>query len=391
MKRLGLASAALALCACAGDLASPFSALAVSYSPSRTIRLSQVTVNTLTSLRHLQGTSGEVKAGGTVRVSTAALKASGATVDSLRGSFITGPPAQVHLAWSVIDDIVRPENFDSLELLSAYYNLEQARKQFAIFAPSLKLPAKPVVAHAAIADETGLSPLGLGELYYPPLAGFYLPRPGTQEQVPASMNLGAVAHALAHEAVEELVWGGAPLPAPELGPAHDPLWNSARHVARSMTEGIADFLGSAATNDARWFDHSLQQTSATRALDQNPVPCSTPEMLKALPIDDLPDGYNPYPLGTVLAAALWQSSLVGVQISAAGVLAALPDIGARAQAAGGQLTAGAVLDALVANADASRKPDLCGLFYNRFAKLSLQTGDLPACAGVVPVSHPECQ
>ncbi|HEX9578380.1 MAG TPA: hypothetical protein VF993_11550, partial [Myxococcales bacterium] len=74
-----------------------------------------------------------------------------------------------------------------------------------------------------------------------------------------------------------------------------------------------------------------------------------------------------------------------------GVLAALPDIGARAQAAGGQLTVGAVLDALVANADVSRKPDLCGLFYNRFARLSLQTGDLPACAKVVPVSHPECQ
>jgi hypothetical protein len=391
MKRLGLVSAALALCACAGDLASPFPALAVSYSSSRTIRLSQVTVNTLTSLRHLQGTSGEVKAGGIVRVSTTALKAKGATVDSLRGSFITAPPAQVHLAWSVIDDIVRPENFDSLELLSAYYNLEQARKQFAIFAPSLKLPAKPVVAHAAIADESGLSPLGLGELYYPPLAGFYLPRPGTQEQVPASMNLGAVAHALAHEAVEELVWGGAPVPAPELGADHDPLWNSARHVARSMTEGIADFLGSAATNDARWFDHSLQQVSATRALDQDPVPCSTPEMLEALPVDDARDGYNPYSLGTVLAAALWQSSLVGVQISATGVLAALPDIGARAQAAGGQLTVGAVLDALVANADVSRKPDLCGLFYNRFARLSLQSGDLPACAKVVPVSHPECQ
>src|SRR5207244_171818 len=142
-------------------------------------------------------------------------------------------------------------------------------KQLITFLPSLKLPARPVVAHADIQDESGLSPLAEGELYYPPLATFYLPRPSPQAQVPASVNLGAVTHALAHEAIEELVWGGAPLPAPELGPDHDATWNSARHVARSMSEGIADFLGSAAANDPRWFDHSLQQVAATRALDQD--------------------------------------------------------------------------------------------------------------------------
>ena len=58
----------------------------------------------------------------------------------------------------------------------------------------------------------------------------------------------------------------------------------------------ADYLGSAATNDPRWFDHSLQQTAATRALDQDPVPCSTPEMLDALPADDSKAPYDPYPL-----------------------------------------------------------------------------------------------
>jgi hypothetical protein len=391
MRRIWLAAAALALCACGGDLASPFSAVAVSYAANtKNIKLTQVTVITLSSLRHLQGSAGEVKAGGKVRVSKTALKAKGATVDSLRGSFIAAPPAQVQLTWSLLNDIVYPENFDSLELLSAYYNLEQARKQFTIFLPSLKLPARPVVAHADIQDESGLSPLGLGELYYPPLGGFYLPRPSKQEQVPASVNLGAVAHALAHLAVEELVWAGAPLPAPELGPDRDVDWNSARHVARSMTEGIADFLGTAAANDARWFDHSLQQTAATRALDT--TRCGSQEMLEALPANDdalLP--YDPYPLGTVLAAALWEASQSGPQILAAGVLRSLPDLGVRAKAAGGKLTVGEVLDALVAGADADRKPDLCGLFYNRFARLSLRSGDLPACLKIVPIAHPECQ
>ena len=68
MRRPWLAFSALALCACAADLASPFSAVAVSYTPSKSIKLTQVTVNTLTSLRHLQGSAGEVKAGGVLRV-----------------------------------------------------------------------------------------------------------------------------------------------------------------------------------------------------------------------------------------------------------------------------------------------------------------------------------
>jgi hypothetical protein len=293
----------------------------------------------------------------------------------------------VRIAWSVLNDIVYPENFDSLELLSSYYNLEKARKALSDFGLTT-LPAKPAVAHAIITDELGLNPLGDGEIYFAPLGTFYLPAATPQAQVPASFNVGAVAHALGHEAVEELVWQGAPAPAPEYGPDHDPDWNSARHVARSMVEGIADYLGVAASEDPRWFDHSLQQGAAARALDT--IRCSSPDMLEALPADDLP-AYNPYALGTVLAGALWESSQAGVQLSAQGVLAALPVLGSRALAAQGKLTVGAVLDALVASADPARKADLCGLFYNRFLKLSVKSGDLPSCAQVTPTLHTECQ
>jgi hypothetical protein len=386
--RRWFAGAALLLCACAGDLASPFSAVAVTYDVNqKSFKLAQVRVNTLTSLRHLQGSAGQVKAGGAVRVSKSALRA-GATVDSLRASFVTAQPAQVQIAWSVLNDIVYPENFDSLELLSDYYNLEKARTALANWG-STTLPARLAVAHADIKDDSGLSPLADGELYYTPLATFYLPAATPRAQIPASFNVGAVAHALAHEAVEEQIWKGAPLAAPELGPDHDPLWNSARHIARSLAEGIADYLGVAVSEDPRWFDHSLQQGAATRALDT--IRCSSPDMLEALPADDAQTPYDPYPLGTVLAGALWESSQSGVQLSAKGVLAALPDLGQRALAAQGKLTIGAILDALVLNADPQRKADLCGLFYNRFAKLSVKSGDLPACAQVTPVDHPECQ
>ena len=74
--KLLAAGAAVALAACAPDLASPFSAVAVTFDVNKqAFKLAQVRVNSLTSLRHLQGTAGDVTAGGTVQVDNAAVRA----------------------------------------------------------------------------------------------------------------------------------------------------------------------------------------------------------------------------------------------------------------------------------------------------------------------------
>ncbi len=374
--------------ACAGDLVSPFAAVAVTSDASKhQYKLAQVQVTTLTgSLRHLQGSAGTVRAGGTVRVVEAAVTRKGSTVDALRTQFFTAQPQQVNLAWSVLNDIVYPEDFASLELLSGYYNLEKARGVFRDFGLTA-LPAMPIVAHASVLDDSGLNPVASGELYYPPLATFFFPVPSsTDVQLPLVFNPGAMAHALGHEAIAQLVWGGAPVAGPETGPANDPAWNSARHVARSMTEGLADYLGVAATGDPRWFDHSEQQRAAQSALDV--LRCGTPDMLQALPVDDAVAPYVPFPLGTVLAGALWEASQAsGVQTIATGVLLALPDIGARVAGDESQLNVALVLDALVKTAAPEQRNELCGLFLNRFARLSVTS--LPSCSA--PVPHQECQ
>ena len=114
-----LAGAALLLGACGSDLASPFGAVAITYDVQKqAFKLAQVRVNTLTSLRHLKGTAGEVRAGGSVRVRRAAVNAGGATVASLRAaipgrwyrwckSLAMRPQAKlfIHMALSVIPGI----------------------------------------------------------------------------------------------------------------------------------------------------------------------------------------------------------------------------------------------------------------------------------------------
>ena len=60
MKPLHLLACAAALCACGGDMASPFSAVAITFDVNKqAFKLAQVRVNSLTSLRHLTGSSGD--------------------------------------------------------------------------------------------------------------------------------------------------------------------------------------------------------------------------------------------------------------------------------------------------------------------------------------------
>ena len=382
MKPLHLAACALALCACGSDLASPFSAVAITYDVNKqAFRLAQVRVNSLSSLRHLQGSSGNVTAGGTVRVSSSALKG-GASIDSLRSAFTKSPPSQVELSWSVLNDIVYPEDFLSLELLSTYYNVEKARSLVQSRWPDgVQFPqARPVVAHADVQDEHGLSPLAAGELYYEPMATFFAPVTTAQQAVPPAFNLGAVVHAFGHQAVQEQVWGGVAVSAPEAG--SDP---AARHLARSLAEGIGDYLGVAVSGDPRWFDHSLQVDSAARALDQ--IQCSKPEWLAALAVPDASAPYDPYPIGSLIAGALWEEASASTeQNTSRGVLSALGDIGTRAASG---LTLPIILDGLAAHSPDAQRADLCGLFLNRFAQLGITAADLPSCGK--PTQRTECQ
>ena len=365
---------ALALCACAKpDRSSPFSALVVTYeSTTGTYRLGQVRLNTLTSLRRLQGAAGQVRAGGSVRLSRQDVLDPAATVDSLRARSVRDPPREVDLAWSELNGIVYPEDFQGLELLTAYFNLESSRSVVAGWGLA-PLPAVPVVAHPAIADENGQPVLDEGELYLPALGSFYFPAASATSQLPPVFNLGAVGHALGHQLLQQMVWAGAPAPPPERSSARDGAANIARHLSRSLSEGIADYLGVAISQDPLWFEHSVQQTAAGR--DLTVVRCGTTNMLDALAVDDSQVPYDPYPLGTVLAGALWESSQ-DLQISASGVLAALPAIGKTMQSG---LALAPVLDALAAAADDSRKKALCGLLLDRFRSLGIAS--LPSCAG----------
>ena len=153
----------------------------------------------------------------------------------------------------------------------------------------------------------------------------------------------------------------------------------------SMSEGLADFVASQITADPTWLDHSDQADAAARAVNQ--FRCGSPEMLQALPLDDAATPYDPYPLGAVLSSALWTAAeTTQPDALARGALASLPKLKAASQATGGKLGVADFLEAIAAStgeANAEILPVLCGLFLDRFSKLSVDS--LPTCDGVTKV------
>lgn len=381
-----LGALASLLCACAADERSPFTAVVIAFdAKSQQYKLAQVRVATLSSVRRLEGTSGTMRGGGAATVDPALIDDGAATVANLAGRFITAPPGGVSLSYNLLNDLVYPEDFLSLELLSAYVNVERARAAFTLWGVT-SLAAAPLYAHTALEDQRGLSPLRAGEMFYPPLGAFFFPSAAEKaQQLPVHFNLGAMTHALAHQAVQAKAWGGKPRdPAPR-GTVNDAAAVVGRHVWAAVAEGIADFLGAAAGEDPRWFEKSLQQEAAARNLDQ--LRCGDAQMLAALEVEERTGqpAYDPYPLGTVLGAALWEASADGLKAVAIDTLAALGPLGAAAAQNEGKLSLAVALDTLVTAATDEHKPVLCGLLQDRFKSMSITA--LSACSGVA-VSPP---
>jgi len=382
MSRSSFALALLAVLACAGcegDVTGPVRTLAVAWDKdAQHYSLGPVRLSTITSLRHLRGGAGSVQGGGAVQTQQSLITAKGATIEGLRPKLVQSASSDVDVAFDLQNNVAYPANLDSLQLVTAFYNLEQARAAFNTWGLS-GLPPARLVLGAEVKDEAGRPALGATEMYLQPLATHFLPVPAATTQLPLAMNQGAMAHSLTHQAAAVFAWSSAPAPTTDQGPAKDPDWNTAKHATRSMTEGLADFIAAAVTQDAHWLDHSNQQQASSRALDS--LRCGSAEMLKALPLDDAAVPYDPYPLGTVLAAALWEASQGGQpELVAAGALGSLVKWKAAAAAAGGKLGVADVLEAIVAASDGDERPSLCGLFLDRFAALSVSS--LPTCNGV---------
>ena len=378
--------AALACAACSADPTGPVTVLALAFDPSDLhYHLSEVQLRSLTSVSSMSGDVTSLVGAATLVVDPQALAAQGVTTaDEFKRAVTQSPGGPVTFLYAQSGGVLYPEDFDSLNEATTYYNFEKAFDYFA----SLGLTHQDLAPYPVYYFPDFRRPNASGALtqakdnalFYPALKAFLVLPFDQLQALPLSMNLGVVAHEYTHAVTNAKLYQADSLPWPFQHDSSDPEWATVKHLLRSVDEGLADYFGANAVGDPRYLEHSLgHDESGPRDLAAQH--CATPAMAAELPgaHDDL---YDPYPLGSVLGGALWRTGQVvnDRQAIAEDVFGALVPLGIALQQASTSVDAALVVETLAAGIRASARPVACGLLLDRFAGLGVTRDRVPSCA-----------
>lgn len=233
--------------------------------------------------QHMSGTLGTVEYGGRF------------TGDDWTPTYEGGRGLDV--VYEVQDGVAIPADLDGLLLFSFYAHFADARAvveahgvdMSAIFPVDLAWnPAVDWSIELSAADNAA---------YATGSNVFILLPDGDDREVPMLANKGVIAHEFGHAVFHLLCAGG-----PHEPPVVQEIDGTAAHWQASLHEGFADSLASLSLDDPHYLDASVDMPS--RHVDDDAVMSSTVDP-SATTSTDILSLYDPYPLGTVFASAIW--------------------------------------------------------------------------------------
>ncbi len=356
----------LCLAGCGGGPA-PSAFLVYDLDPaSGRYRLQPAVIDTLTDPERGDGELARLRGGGTVRVSlaTPSTEAEWRRALTMHGDQEPSIRFDVNPRGTAI-----PWDLDSAMMLTLYHHLERAAYGFAAAGVAPESVRKLSVYYFADVRVPFLFlPLITDNAaYMVTLDAFLIPPRVALDDVPLYANRGVVAHEYSHAVFNRLAYGDQRVP-----PYLLVEWpEEAVNELRSLDEGLADFFAALFTGDPRFLAASIPGELSDKrdlAVERHY------DVELALEVGG--DGtaeYDPYPLGTVVASALWAlGGSVARDELAAAVLRALPHTPASASF---RLTW--FVDALVDELDPSVRAVACQLFQ---ARLDAVAGELTCAA-----------
>ncbi len=389
-----VACCALAACAPSGDETTDVVVLAYQSKLDRYDR-HVVQLQTIDDIVALKGSIADV-------VGRAEIDFDVSSVDDLFGE----KGGEVKADFIDVDGVLIPADFHSLNMVTAYYNLERAALFFQERGLNLKQYGKKRLYYFPKVNMYG-EQLKDNAFFSSILGGFAVLPFDEFQQLPLAINLGIMGHEFSHSVLNDYVCDSNPYCL-----INDPTYssNEAVNVLTAFDEGIADFMGAAITCgedftdcDPNFMAPSMPQASAS-ARDLSRRWCNTTVTKERLK-DDVNTFYaegHAYVLGTVLASALWRAvdeldaTAEAWKLVASGVLDALQDNAsmsgirglAEAEVASGEngifvkidakhLTIANALNAIAGKMNSAVKPAVCAAFLDRFF---LTERDLPQCA-----------
>ena len=272
-----------------------------------TLKAAELT--TLTSLDHLQGGAADLRGNGSIVIDPQELQDAANqghlnTVSDYRHLLIKdgGALPSLDFATGTLDgkpDVYLASDFSSLAMVTVYHHLEQARKMALHFGmPDGCLSSMTTYYDVSFVQvQNGdRTPQKDNAAFFPILESFLVLPFARYQTVPLGMNPGVMAHEYHHGVWNCLVEEDKPVSGVEF--LLDP---TGQHFFRSLNEGLADFFGAETTSDPDFLRKSIPSDGDQR--DLRIVRQYSAQMDDAARTTG--GLYDPYPMGSVLAAALW--------------------------------------------------------------------------------------
>ncbi len=209
-----------------------------------------------------------------------------------------GVPLDVR--FTLVDGVAVPADEDGLLLFTFYADLEDARA-IALERKIDVAPIFPVDLAWSPAADWGLELSPADNAAYATGANTFLLLPdGGNRAVPLIANTGVIRHEFGHAIFHLLTAGGA-----HDAPIVTDIGTTAANWQASLHEGFADSFATLTLDDPRFLDASLKMPD--RHVDSDAVMTDDLDPAIAAESADVFSLYDPYPLGTVLASAVWDT------------------------------------------------------------------------------------
>ncbi|MEZ4271666.1 MAG: hypothetical protein R3C68_09615 [Myxococcota bacterium] len=273
-----------------------------------------VEIPTLTDLTHLQGTIAEVFGQAQFNADP---RLPCLDNGNSRDAMVLGGH-RVNARWIEKNGVTVAIDFDSLAMFSAYAHVESAAVYFQQLGVSAAHTSVPIYYHLSIpSGADNIFPPTDNALYLRPADALVVQPMRFLQDIPFSMNPGVIAHEYSHRVFYHEAWGGQLFTL--LGGCFAP--TNAVNLVLAVDEGVADFFGAVLSGDPQFLQHSVflqlaqpRDLSVPRAVDATWLNGTAPLNSQG--------SYTPYPLGTVLAAVLWDFAIEqGTDLVARAVLA----------------------------------------------------------------------
>lgn len=348
-------------------------------------RLVIARVTTLHDLRTMDGDAAKILGGAEIVVDFDQLaKENPQTADEVARLTTRTAGRPVDFAYFEVDGVIHPEDFHSLDIATTYYNFEKAHLFFSDVNAALYNMPVQYLAKVSEGPAAHLARL-TDNAFYDTITRQFLVLPFRDvKELPLGMNVGVVAHEYTHAVFANRFYkqDGIPWLAHKLWAEPDK-YARAANLEKSVNEGLADLFGALVSGDPSFMRKSMSTITDTRRLDPDQPRCYTAELKQHLE-GDAAAAYDPYPVGSVLASALWATVAdAGDRQTqyAGGVVDGMLELGSRFQQKDADVTLADAVDAVAGTLIGDLKPKACGLLLDRF---HLTAAQVPTCTEVRP-------